>query len=114
MKLAVLGVVTAGLGVAFTVPGLLGIGVFWVVMGLVGRAGVDHSHRAPAHDVGAGAKIGEGTGVVGHDAPDQRRHLVSRAIFKLDLAHIRYLDGHDTPLVSYASNMARSRACFNP
>jgi hypothetical protein len=37
MKLAVLGVVTAGLGVAFTVPGLIGIGLFWVVMGLVAR-----------------------------------------------------------------------------
>lgn len=38
MKLAILGVVTAGLGVAFTVPGLIGIGVFWVVMGLVARS----------------------------------------------------------------------------
>jgi len=38
MKLAVLGVVAAALGVGFTVPGLVGIGVFWVVIGLVARA----------------------------------------------------------------------------
>lgn len=37
MKLAALGVVTAGVGVALDIPGLLGIGAFWVLMGLAAR-----------------------------------------------------------------------------
>jgi hypothetical protein len=41
MKLAALGVVTAGLGVALRSPGLLGIGAFWVLMGLVARTQKD-------------------------------------------------------------------------
>ena len=42
MKLAALGVVTAGLGVALGVPGLTGIGLFWVAAGLLGGA---HARR---------------------------------------------------------------------
>ena len=38
MKLAALGGVTAGIGIALDVPGLIGIGVFWVVMGFPLRA----------------------------------------------------------------------------
>lgn len=38
MKLAVLGVLTAGLGLGLGAPGLVGIGAFWVVIGLVARA----------------------------------------------------------------------------
>jgi hypothetical protein len=41
MKLAALGVVTAGLGVALDIPGLLGIGALWVLMGLVARTQKD-------------------------------------------------------------------------
>lgn len=37
MKLAALGLVTAGLGIVYSVPGLIGIGAFWIVMGLVAR-----------------------------------------------------------------------------
>ena len=42
MKLAALGVVTVGLGVGLSIPGLIGIGLFWVLMGLVARA---HARR---------------------------------------------------------------------
>lgn len=42
MKLAAVGVVTVGLGVALGIPGLIGIGAFWIPMGLVVRA---HGHR---------------------------------------------------------------------
>lgn len=52
MKLAVLGVVTAGLGVGFTVPGLVGIGVFWVVIGLVARAFRNRLEHASPDAVG--------------------------------------------------------------
>jgi hypothetical protein len=38
MKLAALGVATAGVGAALGIPGLLGIGLFWVLAGLVARA----------------------------------------------------------------------------
>jgi hypothetical protein len=41
MKLAALGVVTTGLGVALGVPGLIGIGLLWVVTGLVARTQKD-------------------------------------------------------------------------
>jgi hypothetical protein len=37
MKLAALGVVTIGIGVALSIPGLIGIGAFWIVMGLLVR-----------------------------------------------------------------------------
>ncbi|MBO9522450.1 MAG: hypothetical protein J7518_13005 [Nocardioidaceae bacterium] len=37
MKLAALGVVAMGVGVALTEPGLIGIGAFWVLMGLLAR-----------------------------------------------------------------------------
>lgn len=37
MKLAALGVVTAGIGMALAAPGLIGIGVYWVGMGLLVR-----------------------------------------------------------------------------
>lgn len=37
MKLAAVGVVTMGIGVALAAPGLIGIGAFWVVMGLLAR-----------------------------------------------------------------------------
>lgn len=38
MKLAVLGVVTLGVGVALSASGLVALGAFWVLMGLVARA----------------------------------------------------------------------------
>ena len=38
MKLAALGAVTAGIGLALDVPGLIAIGLFWMVMGLPVRA----------------------------------------------------------------------------
>lgn len=38
MKLAVLGAVTVGIGIALGIPGLVGIGLFWVPMGLLVRA----------------------------------------------------------------------------
>lgn len=38
MKLAVLGAVTVGIGIALGIPGLIGIGLFWVPMGLLVRA----------------------------------------------------------------------------
>lgn len=37
MKLAALGVVTVGIGILLGVPGLTGIGLFWVVMGVPAR-----------------------------------------------------------------------------
>lgn len=37
MKLAALGLVTAGLGIVYSAPGLIGVGAFWIVMGLVAR-----------------------------------------------------------------------------
>ena len=37
MKLAVVGVVAAGVGLVLGIPGLFGIGLFWVLMGLVVR-----------------------------------------------------------------------------
>ena len=37
MKLAALGVVAIGIGVALSIPGLIGIGAFWVVMGFLVR-----------------------------------------------------------------------------
>lgn len=38
MKLAALGGVTAGIGIALDVPGLIGIGLFWVALGFPARA----------------------------------------------------------------------------
>lgn len=37
MKLAVLGALTVGIGIALGVPGLIGVGLFWVPMGLIAR-----------------------------------------------------------------------------
>ncbi len=37
MKLAALGLVTVGLGLVFSVPGLVGVGAFWIVMGLIAK-----------------------------------------------------------------------------
>lgn len=37
MKLAALGLVTAGLGLVLSIPGLLGIGAWWIVLGLLAR-----------------------------------------------------------------------------
>jgi hypothetical protein len=49
MKLAALGVVTTAIGLALSVPGLIGIGAFWVVMGLVAREYRNRlEERAPA------------------------------------------------------------------
>lgn len=63
MKLAALGVVTAGLGVALGIPGLLGIGVFWVLMGLLARAYQQQFTQATADAsaVGSGAPDDTGT-----------------------------------------------------
>lgn len=52
MKLAVLGAVTVGIGIALDIPGLIGIGLFWVPMGLIVRA---HGQRLQqARDGGGG------------------------------------------------------------
>lgn len=45
MKLAALGVVTVGIGVALNIPGLIGIGLFWVGMGFPVRV---HGRRLKA------------------------------------------------------------------
>jgi hypothetical protein len=37
MKLAALGVVTVGIGIALSQPGLIGVGALWIVLGLVAR-----------------------------------------------------------------------------
>lgn len=37
MKLAALGVVTVGIGIALSLPGLIGVGALWIVLGLVAR-----------------------------------------------------------------------------
>jgi len=51
MKLAALGVVTIAIGIAFSLPGLIGIGAFWVVMGLVAREYKNRlEERTPATD----------------------------------------------------------------
>jgi hypothetical protein len=56
MKLAALGVVTAGIGIALSLPGLVGIGVFWVLIGLVARAYKERLRQATPDPVGnAGA-----------------------------------------------------------
>lgn len=51
MKLAALGVVAIGIGVALSIPGLIGIGVFWIVMGLLVR-----THGLNIKDLQANAK----------------------------------------------------------
>jgi hypothetical protein len=51
MKLAALGVVTIGIGVALSIPGLIGIGAFWIVMGLLVR-----THGLNIKDLQANAK----------------------------------------------------------
>lgn len=51
MKLAALGVVTVGIGVALSVPGLIGVGALWVVTGLIAREYKNRlDERAPAND----------------------------------------------------------------
>jgi hypothetical protein len=50
------------------------------------RTGIDHRHLPTADDVGAGAEIGEGTGVPGHHTPDQRGQLVDHAVLEDDFA----------------------------
>jgi hypothetical protein len=51
MKLAALGVVTIAIGIALSLPGLVGIGAFWVVMGLVAREYRNRlQERTPATD----------------------------------------------------------------
>lgn len=52
MKLAVLGAITVGIGIALGVPGLIGIGLFWVPMGLVVRA---HGQRLQQAREGSGS-----------------------------------------------------------
>ena len=49
------------------------------------RAGIDDRHLAVADDVGAGAHEGEGTGVLRHHAPDQRRDALRRAVGGIEL-----------------------------
>jgi len=51
MKLAALGVVTIGIGVVLSIPGLVGIGAFWVVMGFLIR-----THGLNIKDLQAKAK----------------------------------------------------------
>lgn len=63
MKLAVLGAVTVGIGIALGIPGLIGIGLFWVPMGLLVRA---HGQRlkeeqGASDPSGARAAAGKGT-----------------------------------------------------
>ena len=41
-------------------------------MRLVHRTGIDHCHLAVPDNIHAGADIGEGAGIVGDHAPDQR------------------------------------------
>src|SRR5512139_3273050 len=71
MKLAALGVVTIGLGVAFTVPGLIGIGAFWVLAGLVARA-YRNALLEPAADTTTTA-AGTTTGAVDDTETTSRR-----------------------------------------
>ena len=52
------------------------------------RARVDHGDLALADDVGAGAQIGEGAGIVGHHPSDQGRDLITDSVFEFDLADI--------------------------
>jgi hypothetical protein len=54
MKLAVLGVVTIGVGTALSVPGLIGIGAYWVLMGVVAR-----SYKQRLEESSAGVATGE-------------------------------------------------------
>lgn len=53
MKLAALGVVTIGIGAVLSVPGLMGIGAFWIVMGFLVR-----THGLNIKDLQANAKGG--------------------------------------------------------
>jgi hypothetical protein len=48
-------------------------------------AGIDDCHLAVADDVGAGAPEGEGAGIVGDHAADERCHLHRRAVVELEL-----------------------------
>jgi hypothetical protein len=74
MKLAVLGVVTVGVGIALGIPGLIGIGALWIPLGLAARA---HAQRlqqlrqsrsgatVPAADGSAGPTIDGSTFAAG-------------------------------------------------
>jgi hypothetical protein len=61
MKLAALGVVTVGLGVALTIPGLIGIGLFWVLMGLLARTHARRVKEVQAEGKERSAALGEAT-----------------------------------------------------
>ena len=79
-----------------------------VDMVLLVGAGIDDRHLAVADDVGAGALEGEGTGIVGDDAADQRRHFHRRAVVELEV-----LDegnaGHETLLRRGRASACRAR-----
>lgn len=67
MKLAVLGAVTVGIGIALGVPGLIGIGLFWVPMGLVVRAHGQRLKQAQGDSEHPGAPVtaaGKGAPVI--------------------------------------------------
>ena len=48
-------------------------------------ARIDDRHLAVTDDVGAGALEGEGAGIAGDDAADQRRHFHRRAVVELEV-----------------------------
>lgn len=91
MKLAALGVVTIGLGVAFTVPGLIGIGAYWVLAGLVARAyrnkllgPAAEATGTEAATVGTTDTTGVGTGTASRQAA--RRMVADGRSFALGTA----------------------------
>lgn len=73
MKLAALGVVALGIGVALSIPGLVWIGAFWVVMGFLVR-----THGATIKDLQAKATDDAGKQAV---VLDRRTFTISTALF---------------------------------
>lgn len=58
MKLAVVGVLTVGIGVALGIPGLIGIGAFWIPTGLLVRAHGQRLRQARTEAAGADTPAG--------------------------------------------------------
>ncbi len=59
---------------------------------------IDDRDLAAAHDVGAGAEVGELARVLGDDAADQRRHLLDPSVLDLEVADERDRGGQACPL----------------
>jgi len=78
MKLAALGVVTVGIGVALDIPGLIGIGLFWVGMGLPARV---HGRKVRALRATSSDGSSEPGGSGRVPAPDGRTFALGTLLF---------------------------------